>query len=763
MKKTLFVLSVAILLGFNTVTLVFCDEMPDGLSLYVGALKNRGNNYEIFHSLRLKFELEQIIPKKSPEEIKAFAEELSAEVKEGLRHDPVRAAHSGNVERIIASLNEQLNKPLPKQMFRVLLRTEPRQRRILSILINEQNPNDKSWEQKVNVIEESISAKQTTSAIYFQQQQLVDVSSTSSAFDVYLNMGRLQGEDIGWVEFFLRQDANSSKYEFSEELIDKIRKELDKRQSAGKETLKVTGTVWYDENINKSLAYVLESEKNGIVVERYWIDVSRGYICPLIQFYDAKGILNKEYRASEYFLDEKSGLWFPHLYIENISGEKNDTWDCKKFHIDSDATKINEPINDGEFAIDVLDGVTVQDKRKKSTVSYKSKGKGTLSLVSGGLDLDKMDWLQKEEDSVPLPQNTRGNLVQVILCIAGIVLIIIAFLIKRGKHLPLILLPLLLFMGCNAQPDIPQGKVSVEPAVLDFGQKRPADSPVQVEFKLHNNTDKPLTITDISSGCGCTAMEYPKEPIAPKATVAVPVKINLLGRFGDFTNKIKVKTDADETYEVDVKGKIVNDLWITESSLRCTSEGGQPAKGLLEVHTVDYHDVKFDFTGIDKRLTVKELERNTKDGETVIKFDVAVDAKDDKDISLTLTSADSKIAPLTVPVYCYSDKAPTLAPVLQTKTLALGTVTGDRHEVSVYGDTDLIAVIKQAEFIGSPEGVAVEILPSDSSNALHLSFRFSGAENQAAEQTVNGNVKLTTAGKREWSLQYSFSATLPFD
>ncbi|GHT44736.1 hypothetical protein FACS189454_02930 [Planctomycetales bacterium] len=213
--------------------------------------------------------------------------------------------------------------------------------------------------------------------------------------------------------------------------------------------------------------------------------------------------------------------------------------------------------------------------------------------------------------------------------------------------------------------------------------------------------------------------------LSPKATVAVPVKINLLGRFGDFTNKIKVKTDADETYEVDVEGKIVNDLWITESSLRCTAESGQPAKGLLEIHTVDYHDVKFDFTGIDKRLTVTEIARNTADGETVIKFDVAVDTKDDTGISLTLTSVDSKIVPLTVPVYCYSNETPMLAPVLQTKTIALGTVTGRQHEVSVYGDTDLMSVIKQAEFIGSPEGVTVKILTSDNSDVLRLSFQFS--------------------------------------
>ncbi|GHT46637.1 hypothetical protein FACS189454_08090 [Planctomycetales bacterium] len=137
------------------------------------------------------------------------------------------------------------------------------------------------------------------------------------------------------------------------------------------------------------------------------------------------------------------------------------------------------------------------------------------------------------------------------------------------------------------------------------------------------------------------------------------------------------------------------------------------------------------------------------------KFNVAVDTKDDTGISLTLIPVDSKIVPLTVPVYCYSNETPMLAPVLQTKTIALGTVTDKQHEFSVYGDTDLMSVIKQAEFIGSPEGVTVKILTSDNSDILRLSFQFSDTENQTAERTIKGNVKLTTAGKREWSIPVS--------
>ena len=69
---------------------------------------------------------------------------------------------------------------------------------------------------------------------------------------------------------------------------------------------RVVGQVQYDKN---ALASVIESKmENGTVFERYHIDASRGFICPLVQIYDKKtGKLTEEYTSSEFFFHEKTG------------------------------------------------------------------------------------------------------------------------------------------------------------------------------------------------------------------------------------------------------------------------------------------------------------------------------------------------------------------------------------------------------------------------------------------------------------------------
>jgi LEA14-like dessication related protein len=316
---------------------------------------------------------------------------------------------------------------------------------------------------------------------------------------------------------------------------------------------------------------------------------------------------------------------------------------------------------------------------------------------------------------------------------------------KRIGIVPFILI--LLFIGCRQTHVQLQREISIDPVVIDLGQKRQADSPVHCEFKLQNNTALPITIVDIRADCGCTAINVPKEPIAPNTTVVVPVKLNLFGRLGDFTNQVIVKTDVGKILGAAIKGKIVKDLWTVEPSLRCTFENDQFAKGFLEIHTVDYSDIHFDLNDIDKNITVSEISRHTQDGETTLKFEVVVNAKEliDSNVILTLKPTDDKIASLTIPVYCFRDEKSIQVPELKTKMIALGTVTSKQVAVSIFGDADLIGIVKQAEFIGLPKDASVEIVSSTESNILRLSFQFTADKGV----TVDGKVKLVTLGKRE--------------
>ena len=68
--------------------------------------------------------------------------------------------------------------------------------------------------------------------------------------------------------------------------------------------------------------------------------------------------------------------------------------------------------------------------------------------------------------------------------------------------------------GClkRSSPDPPH-LISITPNVLDFGKVRPTESPVKLTFDICNHGRESVVIADISSGCGCTIVDIPKEPI----------------------------------------------------------------------------------------------------------------------------------------------------------------------------------------------------------------------------------------------------------
>jgi hypothetical protein len=87
-------------------------------------------------------------------------------------------------------------------------------------------------------------------------------------------------------------------------------------------------------------------------MQRYWIDASRGYVCPLIQFYDNSGKLTEEWKSSDYFLHEKSGLWFPVQYTHTeFVAEMGEIREQRRCQLDRETLRINQPVADAEFAI----------------------------------------------------------------------------------------------------------------------------------------------------------------------------------------------------------------------------------------------------------------------------------------------------------------------------------------------------------------------------------------------------------------------------
>ncbi len=106
----------------------------------------------------------------------------------------------------------------------------------------------------------------------------------------------------------------------------------------------------------------------------------------------------------------------------------------------------------------------------------------------------------------------------------------------------------------NAQsiaPTTAQAAVPAKVAVISFTEKDnkyefgtvPQGTPVTHVFNFKNTGKEPLVLSSVSSTCGCTVPEWPKEPIVPGASASIKVTYNAANT-GDFTKPITVVSNA---------------------------------------------------------------------------------------------------------------------------------------------------------------------------------------------------------------------------
>ena len=214
--------------------------------------------------------------------------------------------------------------------------------------------------------------------------------------------------------------------------------------------------------------------------------------------------------------------------------------------------------------------------------------------------------------------------------------------------------------GClkRSSPDPPL-LVSITPDVLDFGKVRPTDSPIKLTFDIRNNGRTSVVIADISSGCGCTIVDIPKEPIPANGKVAVTLRVNVSGRPGSFENALIVKTTTGTVLPVTIRGTVETDIWTDGQALRCTvGPKENSVSTVLTIYTAKYPDIVFADAMQEEGITLKEILRNTKDGETTIRFSVEVDVAGAGAIAtrnIVVVPVNDSIAPLKIPLYCYRD------------------------------------------------------------------------------------------------------------
>jgi hypothetical protein len=117
-------------------------------------------------------------------------------------------------------------------------------------------------------------------------------------------------------------------------------------------------------------------------------------------------------------------------------------------------------------------------------------------------------------------------------------------------------------LGCKKNNNLPSDivknpaslenkKVNTQTAVInfentehDFGDIMEGEK-VSYSFKFTNVGKNDLVITSVSSTCGCTVTDFPKDPIKPGENGTIEVNFNSSGRSGKQVKVITVATNAN--------------------------------------------------------------------------------------------------------------------------------------------------------------------------------------------------------------------------
>jgi len=98
-------------------------------------------------------------------------------------------------------------------------------------------------------------------------------------------------------------------------------------------------------------------------------------------------------------------------------------------------------------------------------------------------------------------------------------------------------------------------KVTWETNEHDFGIIEQG-TPVSYDFTFTNSGSEPLIITNVKASCGCTATNYPKDPIQPGELASITATYNAKAK-GIFNKSITVYTNSDESVKMlRIKGTV---------------------------------------------------------------------------------------------------------------------------------------------------------------------------------------------------------------
>lgn len=94
-------------------------------------------------------------------------------------------------------------------------------------------------------------------------------------------------------------------------------------------------------------------------------------------------------------------------------------------------------------------------------------------------------------------------------------------------------------------------------STFDFGNIPMVSSDKVAVFKFEYNGNEPITITNVSTSCGCSTPNWPKTPIKKGENGEINVVYNSKNKVGEFSEKFLVTTNiSTKAYELNIIGRV---------------------------------------------------------------------------------------------------------------------------------------------------------------------------------------------------------------
>lgn len=97
--------------------------------------------------------------------------------------------------------------------------------------------------------------------------------------------------------------------------------------------------------------------------------------------------------------------------------------------------------------------------------------------------------------------------------------------------------------AATAQATISGAVMTFEEEKFDFGDIYQGDK-VEHIFKFENTGNEALIITNVQTTCGCTAPNWPRDPVAPGQEAEIKVVFNSAGKMGRQNKVITIVSNA---------------------------------------------------------------------------------------------------------------------------------------------------------------------------------------------------------------------------